>query len=166
MSEALFQFIEKINKAKGITPFIGRLLALDPGETTGWAILQTQGVVKSFDCGQEKTWPEAEAVKALSYLIPYYLPTILVYESYHIYDWKSDDHKWSSVHTVQVIGAIWTLCELHNIPYHTQTAQNAKGFWDDAKLKSFPKLYRPGLKHGRDAMRHGLHYLCFGGGNG
>jgi hypothetical protein len=163
METDLWSFIKKINESKGLPSFDGRLLALDPGETTGWAIFQTHAVVPSTDCGQIKTWPESDAVKELDELIPYYRPTLVVYESYHIYDWKSDSHKWSSVHTLQVIGAIWTICELHNVLYTTQTAQNAKGFWTDEKLKMFPKLYKPGVRHGRDATRHGLHYLCFGG---
>jgi hypothetical protein len=155
------QFISKINAAKEVKPFQGRLFALDPGETTGWAYIGVSGNTLAWQCGQRKTWPEATAVNAFNHLFNTYLPTFLVFESYHIYDWKSDEHKWSAVHTVQVIGSIWTYCRQMNIPYHQQSAQNAKGFWTDDKLKQFG-VYDKGLRHGRDAMRHALHYLCFG----
>jgi hypothetical protein len=158
------EFIGKINKAKGVEPFQGRLLALDPGETTGWAYFATSGGALAWQCGQRKTWPEGVATKAIGELLEAFQPTFCVLESYHIYDWKSDDHKWSSVRTVQVIGSIWTHCHQRSIPGHQQSAQNAKGFWTDDKLKQFG-VYKEGLKHGRDAMRHALHYLCFGGGN-
>jgi hypothetical protein len=163
-NEKLTKFILACNEAKKITPFRGRLLALDPGETTGYAVFQGQPET-GYDwlaIDQIKTWPEHDAYSNIWMLLQSEKPSLVVNESYRIYDWKSDDHKWSQVNTVQVIGCIWTLCFHYEIQRAgEQSAQNAKGFWTDERLKEFG-LYFPAIRHGRDATRHALHYLCFG----
>jgi hypothetical protein len=62
-NEKLTKFILACNEAKKITPFRGRLLALDPGETTGYAVFQGQPET-GYDwlaIDQIKTWPEHDA---------------------------------------------------------------------------------------------------------
>jgi hypothetical protein len=162
MASKLREFILAINKTKKVVPFKGRLLGLDPGGTTGYFFITCgdEGIVFS-KAGQVSTGDERECAIALAKLFTELKPTHVVFESYHIYDWKSDQHKWSPVWTVQVIGCIWTLCEQLGITYSQQSAQNAKGFWTDEKLHEF-HMYEKGMRHGRDATRHALHYLCFG----
>jgi hypothetical protein len=161
-NQKLTDFIQAVNRQKGITPFRGRLLAVDPGETTGFAVFDSYLTADWVEIDQIKTWPEPDAVRNLTSLIETSHPQLVVAEQYRIYDWKSDDHKWSPVNTTQVIGCIWTLCIQRGIPIVWQSAQNAKGFWTDDKLKEYG-VYIPGVRHGRDATRHALHYLCFGG---
>jgi hypothetical protein len=48
-----------------------------------------------------------------------------------------------------------------DVPVVFQTAALGKGFWTDDKLKKVD-LYFKGFKHGRDAMRHLLHYMAHG----
>lgn len=160
----LTDFVRECNRTKKVDPFYGRLLALDPGETTGYAVFdahRTKGI-DWFEIDQVITQDASMTVNNLSVLFELIKPDRVVYESYNIYSWKSEQHIWSSVFTLQVIGCIWTLCEQRRIPYSFQSAQNAKGFWDDDRLHDF-NLYQRGLKHGRDATRHAMHYLCFGG---
>jgi hypothetical protein len=162
---ALAKFITACNKAKNVVPYNGRILALDPGETTGYCCFDHDAINETIDmveCDQIPTWPERECATNLRILLDHVKPSEVIWESYRIYDWKSDDHKWSPVNTTQVIGCIWTHCHLRDLRTLTaQSAQNAKGFWTDDRLIEFG-LYIKGLRHGRDAMRHALHFLCFG----
>jgi hypothetical protein len=163
MNAQLSRLVVALNREKKITPFRGTILALDPGETTGYAVFYGDGVA-AYDweiIDQVKTWPEIDAVRSLSLLLDQIKPNLVVAEQYRVYDWKSDDHKWSAVNTVQVIGCVWTLCVQRAIPLVWQSAQNAKGFWTDDRLKEY-NLYQAGVRHGRDATRHALQYLCFG----
>jgi hypothetical protein len=168
VNKKLTTFIQAVNDQKGVEPFSGRILALDPGETTGFAVFDADpNNIDWLEIDQVKTWPEDQATSNIWELFNRFQPKKLAAESYRVYDWKSDDHKWSSVNTVQIIGCIWTLAQ--TAPFHHlwqngivwQSAQNAKGFWTDDKLREFG-VYLPGVKHGRDATRHALHFLCFG----
>lgn len=89
-----------------------------------------------------------------------YRPNFVVYEAYHVYKWKLEEHTFSRVPTIQIIGCLRTHCILRDIPNDEQTAQIGKGFATDAKLKLWD-LYLPGLVHARDAIRHGAHWLLF-----
>lgn len=163
-TSTLTGFIDQVNVVKKVKPFYGRILGLDPGETTGFAVFDSVKSVRRVDwleIDQVKTWPPEDAVESLTRLFDEHKPDRVVFESYHIYNWKRDQHVWSAVSTVQVIGCIWTLCLQRKIQFSTQSAQNAKGFWTDDMLTRY-NLYQRGLRHGRDATRHVLHFLCFG----
>jgi hypothetical protein len=143
--------------------YVGTLLALDPGETTGWAIFEsTVEDVQMKGCGQVKTWPLEIGLNLIDPLVRKLsdLPFTVVLESYRVYEWKSDSHSWSDVPTLQVIGAIKTLCIQRRMPYYEQTAQVAKQFVTDEKLETWG-FYKPGLRHARDAMRHGCYFHLF-----
>ncbi len=160
--QGLSAFRIHVNLAKRITPFTGVVLALDPGETTGWAKFSAtpeQAVLEDY--GQTKTWPIVDGVSGISELLQQHTPTILVIESYRVYEWKVEDHSWSSVPTLQLIGCIKTLSIQHNKPVYEQTAQIAKNFCTDERLKLWG-MYPKGLRHARDAIRHGIYYLLFG----
>lgn len=148
--------------AKKIQPFQGHLIAFDPGETTGvshWEVTPAQVILKRST--QVKTWPIDQAVKHLAGEISQTKPDAIVFESYQVYEWKKDEHSWSQIPTVQVIGCLQTLCIQQDIPYFTQTAQIAKGFVTDEKLKDWG-FYERGQRHARDSMRHALYFLLFG----
>lgn len=141
--------------------FNGRVLALDPGETTGWSVFDRspQGTYLA-DAGQVKTWPLREGVPNLETLL-LVRPNIVVFESYHIYSWKANQHKNSEVATIQVVGMLQTLCIQRQIDYTAQTASIGKNFCTDKKLEDWG-LWIPGLKHARDSIRHGCYYIMFG----
>ncbi len=159
---AFSKFKEAVNKAKTVEPFYGTIVALDPGETTGFSVFQSDASgVTLISAGQLKTWPMSGAVYSLNDLIDLYKPDIIVYEQYAVYEWKTDDHAWSQVPTLRVIGCIETLCIQKQILTHAQTAQKAKHFCTDEKLKAW-NVYLKGLRHARDSIRHGAYYLMFG----
>lgn len=151
-----------LNKQKPETLFEGTLLALDPGETCGVAAFGcTLDEATLVHAGQIKTWPLKDGVESFTKLLNDIKPNIVVFESYQVYEWKSDTHSWSQIPTVQVIGMIQTLLIQQNIPYYTQTAQVAKNFVKDEKLEQWG-YWLKGLKHARDAIRHSCYFLLFG----
>lgn len=142
--------------------FCGRVLAFDPGETTGYCCFVTDKENCKIDlAGQIKTWPLELAVRDFTDLLVKMQPDKVVFESYQVYEWKAEDHSWSQIPTVQVIGCLQTLLIQMSIPYTTQTAQVAKQFCKDEKLEEWG-FWLKGLRHARDAIRHGCYFLLFG----
>lgn len=136
-------------------PFEGTLLCLDPGETTGYGIFHN---LKLVEAGQAATKPIETGANWLQNILKTAKPEIVIFESYRVYAWKTDQHTYNDLHTSQFIGTIKTLCGFEGIPYHEQTAQIAKAFCTDDKLELW-KMYKKGQKHCRDAVRHGCYYL-------
>lgn len=163
------QGFHDLRKKIGKSSFTGKLLALDPGETTGFSLFQAGPDNTSLLlAGQMKTWPLESGLPQFNYF--FHRPNdeidtpnrldFVVYEKYHIYQWKLDEHTFAEVPTIQVIGMIRTLCIQQDIPYTYQTAQVGKGFCTDQKLKEWG-LWITGLIHARDSIRHGCHRLLF-----
>jgi hypothetical protein len=154
-------FRNAVNKQKAFS-FEGIIVALDPGETTGAACFSTtKDQAEMVYSDQLKTWPLEDGIVALTKAFGMLKPDLVVFESYQVYEWKTEDHTWSQIPTVQVIGMIKTLCIINNIPFKTQTAQIAKGFCNDEKLKEWG-YWLQGLRHARDAIRHATYFLLFG----
>lgn len=152
----------RLKATKPETRFIGRLLTFDPGETTGWSSWEvTEEEAKLVQSGQIKTWPIKNAVDEFTFLLNAHQPDIVVFESYQVYEWKAEDHTWSQIPTVQIIGCLRTLLIQMSIPEHTQTAQVAKQFCKDEKLEEWG-LWKKGERHARDALRHACYYILFG----
>lgn len=149
--------------------FIGRVLALDPGETTGWSIWDShdQGTKYVMEAsGQLETWDKQEHnIKPCVYnfkdLLRECQPDHVVMERYAVYEWKTDSHAWSDVPTLRIIGSMETRLIDNNISYHMQTAQAAKNFVTDDKLREWD-FWKKGERHARDSMRHALFFLLFG----
>lgn len=169
MSVAFSKFAAAVwSQGKFNPPKHKRILALDPGETTGWSVFTGEFPDAPMPyqwqmtaCGQAKSWPLKDALENLGELVSKYCPDFIVYERYAVYAWKSQDHSWSEVPTVQIIGLIKTLALQHDIPVTEQTAQVAKHFCTDKFLRDC-NLYERGQKHARDSIRHGLYYILFG----
>lgn len=131
-----------------------RLLALDPGNTTGWAVF-VDGELE--DCGQVAT----TSVAQLWQLIQDQDPDAIVCEAYHVYGNKLAQHAGSDVPTLQLIGAIRLAAHLLDLPApRMQTAAQAKTFCTDDKLKHWG-MYQPGKRHATDAIRHGAYAIIF-----
>lgn len=133
------------------------LLALDPGETTGWAYFE---ITDLKECGQLDTKDQDNMVGAIQELLARTKPAICVIEDYRVYGWKAKDHSWAELHTPKLIGVIRALCYLQKIPTVLQMAYQAKNFVTDDKLKAWG-MYSKGQRHARDAIRHGCSYMLF-----
>lgn len=150
-----------------------RLLCLDPGATTGWCVFEKG---KLSDWGQTVTITDHDTDpkidwQALMDLILEIMPTQIICEDYRIYAHKLERHSFSKVPTLRLIGGLELLCHIGietealteeskfwQIPIAYQMAVQAKGFVTDARLKHFD-MWKDGMRHSRDAIRHGLYYL-------
>jgi hypothetical protein len=129
-----------------------KLLALDPGETVGWAVFEMGQLTK---CGHA-----AGDATTIEDLVAREQPSVVVMEEYRIYPWRLKQHSLSNVPTLRLIGALQYILQTKGIPYHMQTAQQAKGFATDQRLKQWG-MYPQKLRHARDAVRHAVYYLLF-----
>lgn len=150
------ELLAKVCQNQGKQPFQGKLLALDPGETIGWAV---------FEKGELTNWGQLKCEAPAQFrdvedLIDQHKPEFIVCEAYRIYSWKRDQHVWSDLLTVRLIGAIELLCIQREISFETQMAAIGKGFCTDSKLKTWG-YWKPSQRHARDAIRHGCYWLLF-----
>lgn len=151
--------IERLIKIENPDRMHQKVLAFDPGETIGWSVFEGPNMV---DCGQIKTKEfKRTQIKQLKDLFRIHQPDIMVFETYAVYSWKTDDHTWSEIHTAQIIGILRWFSMIYDVPYTKQTAQIAKGFCTDEKLKDW-KLWQRGERHSRDSIRHAVYWLLFG----
>ena len=80
MSVAFNQFAEKVRQSRHIKAFAGTLLALDPGETTGWSVWQCTPGEDDYmvSCGQLLSWPLQTFIPGFLLLLSKYKPTHVV----------------------------------------------------------------------------------------
>lgn len=137
-----------------------RVLGLDPGGTVGWSIMEgckliANGQTPGYDDSTGKIdWDSIE------HLLIDSKPDIIVCEDYKVYAHKLQQHTFSSVPTLRIIGMIEYFCHKHGIPLYYQMAMQAKGFVTDDKLKSW-NLWQRGQRHSRDSIRHICYFLVF-----
>ena len=133
------------------------LLALDPGETTGWAVFLDGRLTSS---GEIKYESENQVLLDIYELMKADRNDYVVAEDYRIYAHKKDSHTWDALFTPKLLGAIQLICALEETPLILQMASTGKGFCKDHKLKIWG-MYQEGQRHARDAIRHGAHALLF-----
>jgi len=139
------------------------MLSLDPGETTGYAILKASDK-QTIKYGEETTdmvikTGELKLWYGLENLIQESMCDVIVYEQFKLYPWKAKQKHWSTFPTAQVVGVIKFLAEQFEIPILGHGA-DAKDHFDDKKLK-WANLYKGKSPHERDAIRHGLYTIDF-----
>ena len=134
-----------------------RLLVFDPGETIGWSFFQ-DGYPK---LAGQISWKDNGL--AVEKLFDRFDPTEVLHEEFKLYPWARKEQTWSEFPTVQIIGVIRFLCRKREILCHSQGANDGKAFVTDAKLRQW-QFYQSDKKHANDALRHGCHFLLFGGG--
>ena len=141
----------------------GRLLALDPGETTGYTFITNHGNSAGLELsewGQLDTKTVKLASQEIEKIFDKIQPTHVVFESYRIYGSKAATHINAELIPVRVVGIIEHICNQRNIPYTSQGASLAKQFCTDDKLKTWNFWFK-NARHARDAMRHAVWYILF-----
>jgi hypothetical protein len=142
--------------------FVGKLLAVDPGETTGISLLDVHyDQIELMTQAQIPTWPLEGGAQQINTLFATFLPTFVVYEAYHVYSWRLEEHTFSEIPTIQIIGAFKYAAILRGIPYKRQTAQVGKAFFKDDLLRKLD-MYYEGQPHARDSLRHAAQHIVFG----
>jgi len=141
-----------------------KILAFDPGETTGTVLLNVENPKQVSLTHAEQLDTSRLSAKTFSILhkcIEVADPEFIVIEDYRVFSWKRDQHVWSALHTPKLIGMLISLACLYHIPYGFQTPQVAKGFCTDKRLRDWG-FYIPGHRHANDAIRHAVCYALFG----
>lgn len=125
-------------------------VALDPGETTGWATFDFEG--NAIGMGQ---FPQSQQTKRLTDLLSPDLKAV-VCEDYRNFGWKQQK-KWSRNQTSKNIGAIQLLCEMRNIPFHLQQPNIKSIGYLWAGMDGPPTNHA--ISHQYDAYVHGVYWL-------
>ena len=149
-----------------------RVIALDPGGTTGWAMWQDTKFPGTFEGRDEKVWehftcgqigPEEhheELYELLERMQTHKF--IVICESFEFR--QSDNHREGTVLiSREYIGVAKLFTKRRGglnlqVHYVSQSPSQAKGFVSDEKLKAMG-LYVPGQRHARDALKHLVYYL-------
>jgi len=120
------------------------IIALDPGITTGVAILDGFREIKT----DQVKYSHRDFVNYLASLDL----TEIVYESF-VYQRRNK----VELYPVEVIGVIKLFATQRDIPLYVQSASQAKNFITDDKIKKMA-LWEKGQVHGMDALRHLLYH--------
>ncbi len=126
-----------------------RILALDPGKTTGAAYFPD---ANEFHVEQREL-PYSH--KELYNYLRLVNPDIIVCESF-VYQRRDK----VDLSPVEMIGVVKLYCERNGTPYKEQTPSQAKKFWEDKKIRTVG-LWVPGHPHAVDATRHLLYFMTF-----
>ena len=125
-------------------------LALDPGETTGWATFDENG--DGIEYGQFK---QSEQTEKLTEFIHSGLKAVIC-EDYRNFGWKKQKN-WSRNQTSKNIGAIEILCEMRQVPLFLQPANIKSIGYKWAGLGEAPSNHS--ISHQFDAYVHGVYWL-------
>jgi len=134
---------------------IPKVLALDPGVTTGYAEGTIRDGLMTIVSGQLEYSPFQ-----LYLAMKLAKPTHIVCESFEFRRLARDNLE---LFSCELIGVVKMYVEEADITLKEQTAAQGKGHFSDSKLKS-ARLYRTGKPHANDAIRHLLQWFQFGPG--
>ena len=153
--------LEELLRSSGrrLPPPTLSLLAIDPGHTTGIALLS--GLTLTFVDQIPLSQVPANITALLSTPSP---PNLAILEGYRIYAHKASQHIGSDVPTLQLIGVIKHLLATASptaIPVFEQSASQGKAFVTNERLREWGYWQGHTQKHAHDAIRHALTYYLF-----
>lgn len=127
-----------------------KYLAIDPGETIGWATFTHDGEINEY--GQVRMENFTDWAK--QYITEDLLGVIC--EDYKNHGW-TQQKKWGRNETSQIIGKIELMCDLHGIKLHFQpnTVKRIGYMWSG--LGNAPSNHK--ISHQFDAIAHGVYWL-------
>lgn len=135
-----------------------RILAIDPGETTGVALMSGPTLAQASQVAGP-LWGQVNSIRFICQPIK---PDIVIIEAYRVFPWRLQQHTWSSLFTARLIGALEFVCADIGIDLTiNQAPGDAKAFSTDEKLRAWG-YWQPNKKHANDAIRHAVYYLVFG----
>lgn len=130
-------------------------IALDPGETTGWAKFNEKGEPIAY--GQVA---QMDLAKWLDKNITREEVIAVICEEYKNYGHKQQ-RKWSRNQTSKNEGAIEQVCDMRDIPFHLQPASIKPIGYKQAGLGAAPSNHS--ASHQFDAIVHGVYWLTKNG---
>lgn len=143
-----------------------RLLAVDPGETCGFATFEVHvhtPIAPSappvlLEEWEEPGLPLGEFALRFLHTLQTEQPKIVVIENYRIFESKAQAHIGRTLATANLIGAIVALCAVVAPPVATALVDpTQKGRWPSARLEvKFPDCVGVPDSHALDAIKIGL----------
>lgn len=138
---------------------IRRVIALDPGGTTGWAVWSTPDIIgknsPEFLVGE--IGPEEHHNALFQHLEELHTHnTVVVCESFEFRQNRQRDN--INLMSREYIGIVKLFGQQRRCPVVFQTAGLAKTFVTDPKLKAMG-LWWTGQRHARDATRHLVYFM-------
>lgn len=141
-----------------------KIVAIDPGVTTGWAVgvIDDSGYMK-VRCDQY----DFSHVTIYDFLKGNH-PDIIICESFEFRKLQQG----VNFYPVEMIGVVNYFVQSENrisasrqitLKMQTPAAQGDKAYWTNQKLKD-NNVYQAGKEHGRSAMKHLLYWYQFGAG--
>lgn len=125
-----------------------KYLALDPGNSTGWATFVENGDVDGFGTCRTRSEVYEKLIEVR--------PQVIIMEDYRLYPWKAKEQSWSGFETVRIIGAVEYYAYLHNATMVLQEPSiKAIGY----RWAGLTKPKNHDLSHETDAYVHGVYYL-------
>lgn len=136
-----------------------RVMSVDPGGTTGYTYARIMdGKVEAFP------FQLPDDVDEFWQRLVKFSPDQIVMENF---EFRGRARTGLNLFPVQLIG-VARLYELtvakRTCVVHLQSASMGKGYYTDVQLKN-KKMYKRGVSHGMDAMRHFLHWTTFAAGH-
>lgn len=128
------------------------ILAIDPGDLTGWATLEFRG----GDPIEMEILELNEFFDKLNNLDPTGLQRIIM-EDYVIFHKKAQAHAGSRVKAIQVIGAVKAYAAKHEVLLYLQRPDILP---IAAKWSGVVQPSNHRISHDVDAFNHGFYYLC------
>lgn len=124
------------------------VIALDPGNSTGWVFREADGSLSGGTCGEDhqQVWK----------LLDEYHPTIVVYETFQMYPGKAQKLIWNTFYPCEVIGVIKLWCKLNNVQLVGLQPSVKKFALANSELdlwKTVERYGAPATEHMRDAVR-------------
>jgi len=141
-----------------------KVVALDPGITTGYAQGLIDGGRMGVVSGQER-WVEFELLKWLTEI----KPDIIIYERFEYRSKKAynvDNAELFSRNLIGIIGLYEQQRTNDGLLVYRQMPATVLGktaWWSDKELKEVG-LYKPANPHAMDACRHLCYWFTFGAG--
>lgn len=142
-----------------------KVIALDPGGTTGWCTYENQEIVNPDGETEvyDERWvhghlgPEEHHGQLYDFLGMQHSQqeTYVVCESF---EFRQKARTGLVLVSLEYIGVTKLFVRERRLQLKMQTAAMGKGFVTDEKLRKMG-LYQPGWKHANDATRHLVYYL-------
>ena len=148
---------------------ITKIIALDPGGTTGIAMVELRDTVKvelGFD--QPEPWlpqfkveqlgPGEHHIELEDFLEKHLMGVDRKFVVIERFDYRNTSRSRVRLDSREYIGTVKGWCRRRGIPLFMQTAAQAKGFVPDQALKD-ANLYTKAFRHANDGMRHLIFFV-------
>lgn len=133
------------------------LIAFDPGDTTGVAIVQGGKPISTYTISMQCMINTIATKTSVFYT--WKKTSIWIAEDFLLYPAKAAGQAFSKIPSAQVLGMLSVAAAMANKQLILQRASDVKQFATDDRIRSWGWNVQHMSTHERDAIRHALFYL-------